>query len=123
MPARSTGCHDCGVDDPVRPEITARRESAEQALRVARDLLRLAVLAVGRNEIDVADFANKAAQQLQQPLCDVRTLARNLRLGVGPATDDSLAFAERIEADAKRMQEQIAELLVKAARTSPRPPK
>jgi len=104
------------VRDDDTPSDATRRKSAEQALRSARDLLRHALLAIERGELEIGEFARATAPQLQQPLAVVREFARTLRLDAGSAPAETLAFADRIDAEAAYAQAQIAELLAKVGR-------
>jgi hypothetical protein len=102
-------------DDDIQLERAARRKNAEQALRVASDLLQRARLAIDRGELTIEEFARSTAFQLQFPLEAVREFAAAQRASVvSAATDEEAASTERLDAEARQLQEQIAELLARA---------
>jgi hypothetical protein len=103
------------VDDDIQLELAARRKNAEQALRVARDLLQRARLAIDRGELTIEEFARSTAFQLQLPLEAVREFAEAQPPSAGSAaSDEEAASTERLDAEARQLQEQIAELLARA---------
>jgi len=110
-----------GVADDMRAD-RARRKSAEEALAAASELMRRAVLAIERGELAVEEFARTTAKQLQHPLEAVRAFARSLQATADSTAPETLAFADRIDAEAARVQIQIAEQLAKASPGSPPTP-
>jgi signal transduction histidine kinase len=106
------------VTDDIRGD-RARRESAEEALAAAHDLMRRAVLAIERGELTADEFAQTTAKQLQHPLTAVRAFARALRAGSVSPSPETLAFADRVDAEAAHVQAQIAKQLAKSGPGSP----
>jgi CheY-like chemotaxis protein len=108
------------VDDgPTVQELLSRRKSAEDALRAARDLLEHARRAIERGESSIEEFAASVARQLQPPLRALRLFAHGVRARRSALPADAVSSAERIDAEAERLQREIAELLAERAAAEP----